>query len=1139
MNNNSNSRELADKLINWIREYSLTNIDSYQIDEENSIPAQLLEDFGKQGFFGMHISKKYGGLALKISDMLRVIEQISAIDLTLATLIIENIQGAHTLEKYATPHIKQTYLEKLAHGKILTAGAMTESAAGSNPRAMQTTATPNETGGWLLNGSKRWAGMADKAQLIAIYANQYDANNAWSGMSGFLVPGKSAGLEISPPSQTMGIRGFSKNALQLENVLVPAENLLGKIGEGMEIAQDNMMFIRLCLAASTVGAMKRCVQLAHRYAERRIIATGKLIENPVTQARLSEKLAILGAIDNFVYLVSAFYDENPSFVPEEAFVVCKVTGSEYLGKMADFLVQTLGARGYEEASGVSKIFRDARVFRIFEGPTEALNMYIGSKLSENNIELENFIGVLLKQPELFKQIKNTLNQVTDFCFTRKTRLFSKPFSLNYWLHALMGEIVTYGLLLAGIEYRLEQNKTGLEQSKIWAQEKYHEAIKKALCFSLTEKLVLEQNAIREIVTSYSDKIGDIDPVRTFKEIEIDPLLTSHHIDAPSSKQHLSEKQEMSGLSSGVHHIFEAQVALTPRAIAAVFQNETITYDRLNAEANKVANYLTREGIHKQMVALYIDRSIEMIIGLLGILKAGCAYLPLDPCFPEKSLGYMVEDSGTTTVLTQKTMNITPFSSRKILHIEDALALEDAATTFENQADFDGGNLCYLIYTSGSTGKPKGVMLSHKALSNLLNWHRHKIPGKRNVLQFTTLNFDMSFLEIFSALGSGGSLVLISEKDRMDHLKLSKVLKEYQVQQLILPVAYFKSLAAAKLESQYYQGVREIILAGEQLIVTPAILSFFKQLNACKLFNYYGPAESHVVTVFAFPERMEDWPEYPPIGKAIDNIQILLLDEDLNPVPFGEAGEIYIGGICLADGYINKPKLTSKVFIEIPDKTNPEKKWYRSGDFAKYLPDGNLLFVGRKDEQVKVRGYRIELQEIELNLLKHPRIKEAVVIVRKDLFVDQRLEAFLVLADKTDENIKGDILRFLKERMPAFMLPSQITILDNFPLSSTGKIDRHALMTDSRYSSSSPQDTIISPESETEKIIIDTMEEVFKTPIGVNYSFASIGGNSLLAMHIISKLKTRFHLEIPVYCLLSDPTIAATANRIDSLKQKKH
>lgn len=1154
--NHIHSREFADNLINWLRTYASTQIDSYLADSQGSFSPHIFMDLANEGFFGMHVSRQYGGLNLDLTDMLRVIEQLGAIDLTLSTIMIEVIQGAHTIENYASTSMKNQYLNKLSKGGLFTSGAMTESAAGSNPRAMKSLAIPYKENRWLLRGSKRWVGMANSAELIAIYVQQLDTNNDWVGMSGFLVPRNTPGLHIGAASPTMGLRGFSKHTIYLDDIEVTPENLLGESGQGMEIAQDNMMFIRLCLAAASIGSMKRCIQLMSRFAERRRIVTGLLIDNPVTLVRLSEMTAIVDALDNFVFSTANFYDVEPNLVPEEAFVVAKILGSEYLGHITDQLVQLLGARGYEEGSGVSQYFRDARVFRIFEGPTEALNMYLGSRVLDMNSKLEHFICKILNQEALFQEIQQTISQIKAGCLQRN-QLGNKPFSKEYWCQALVGEIITYGLLLAVTDYKfVKTNSSKLYRASIWARCKYYEIVNKSLNTSLGEKVLIQLSELHCIVSDYNQTIGNIEQIRKSQDATIDDYLKIKENQSAlkeerstTSYNQLSELEGYDEISIEeieqidtmalpniyVHQYVEQHAAQDPGVTALVNGDEQLSYRELNSKANQVANFLINEGFGaNKVVGIYIERSIEMIIGMLGILKSGSAYLPLDSNYPSKSLQFMFENSEAEVVLTHRVLaKKLPFTAKNVFFIEDILG--NASTDLEQNPKLkvDLDNLGYIIYTSGSTGKPKGVMLPHRALANLMNWHFGKISEKRNVLQFTTLSFDMSFIEIFSALGSGGTLTLISEEDRLDPWKFSKIVKQNSIQQLILPVSFLKVLTSAPIDRTYFNCLKEIIIAGEQLIVNSLILSFFAQLPSCKLLNYYGPAETHVVTAFTFPENTRDWPDYPPIGRPIFNTKILLLDESKQPVLPGNSGEIYIGGVSLAKGYINQPELTQEVFIldQWSDKKNT--RLYKTGDMGRYLPDGNLVFLGRKDEQLKVRGFRIEPQEIELELVRYPGVREAGVITKKGFDAVSHLEAFIVLEDNKDEKIINLIYSFLQEHLPPHMLPSVINLIDKMPLTDSGKIDRKKLEKYNKPISCSIN-KIEGPSTNTEKYILEIMESIFQFPIGINHSFTSIGGNSLLAMHVVTLLKEKFTVELPAHTVLSDAKISDTAKRIDLL-----
>ena len=1160
MHTKIDSQGNAQALIAWIRDYASTRIDSHLADERRCFPPHLFLDLGNQKFFGMHVSQKYGGLGLKTYDMLAVIQQIAAIDLTLALVVIESIQGAHTLEKYASESYRTQYLPQLAAGRILIAGAMTESAAGSNPRAMQSMAIANNHDGWIIRGSKRWVGMGSWATLIAVYVQQLDSQNNWLGMSGFLIPNGTQGLRMGPESLTVGIRGFAKNTIYLDDVKVNSEQLLGSIGQGMEIAQDNMMYIRLCLAAANVGAMKRCAQLMYRYAERRTIATGKLLENPVTLVRISELTAAIEAIENFVQLVSSYQDENNCPLPEEAFVVAKILGSEYLGWAVDMLVQLLGARGYEESNIATQIFRDARTFRIFEGPTEALNMYIGSRMLAPNPNLQNFLCNILGQETLFNEIKSAIEKTYQYCQLKKQELFVKPFSLNYWFQALAGEITTYGLLLAGMEYRLQKHySANFKRSRDWARNKFNEVIQKTLAFSPGESALITPSQLKSIVNDYAYNIGDIEQVRIMEDIFLDDLLkitptVSDQFDSPtplSTSITAAEMQIINKLNATnaifddnkcVHQLFEDIASQHPQAVAITFQNQQLTYQQLNIQANRLANYLRSKGVKENtLVAIYMERSIEMIIALLAILKA-VDYIPLAHDYPKERLKFMLEDSGAEIILTHKKLATElGFKGKEVIFLDEMnqlLLSMPEENIFSNVSNIDAA---YVIYTSGSTGKPKGIVLPHRALVNLLCWQREHLKGKRNVLQFTSLSFDMSFFEIFSAFCSGGTSVLISENDRLDLINFSKIIKKYSVEQLMLPVLFLKQLAESKIEKEYFLTLKEVITAGEQLIITPAIKSFFNKLPSCKLLNYYGPAETHVATAYQMPPDVSEWELSPPIGRPISNTKVLILDKNNKIAPIGVAGEILIGGVCLAKSYLNKEELTKERFIPDPWGKHPEERLYRTGDFAKYLPDGNIAYLGRIDDQVKIRGYRIELQEIEAHLVKCPSVKEGVVIAKSEKHGEKYLTAFIVPSNPAEKNIFSQIQRYLEQSLPSFMVPTAFNLIDNIPLTPSGKIDRRAL--EKLHSSTCAVnvhaiDELIAPKTKTEKAIIAIIEDLFNISVGINQNFAAIGGNSLLTMEIVNKIRQQLSVEVPAYSILSDPTIADIAKRVDRLISEK-
>lgn len=586
-----------------------------------------------------------------------------------------------------------------------------------------------------------------------------------------------------------------------------------------------------------------------------------------------------------------------------------------------------------------------------------------------------------------------------------------------------------------------------------------------------------------------------------------------------------------------HQLFEAQVERVPHLAAVTFADKQITYSELNQRANQLARRLRRHGVGPDaIVGLLVERSPEMVIGLLGILKAGAAYVPLDPAYPRQRLAFMIRDAKVSLVLTQKRLmgNLPD-------HDAQAVAVD---ADWQDITDEDTGNLhinvtadhpAYVIYTSGSTGRPKGVEMTHRALSNLLAWQLQNsaVGAAAKTLQFASLSFDVSFQEIFSTLGSGGNLILISEELQRDVSALWRFISHAAVERLFLPFVALQQVARIASDLGIYPvSLREVITAGEPLRMTPQIASLFEKLENCSLENQYGPTESHVVTSFRLSPPVNGWPGRPPIGRPIANSQVYVLDDDSSPVPVGVPGELYLGGACLARGYIHRPELTRERFVAHPFDSTPGARLYKTGDIARYLPDGNLEFVGRSDEQAKVRGYRIEPGEIESVLSTHPAVQESAVIVsgQDD---EKRIVAYIV---SRGEISLSDLRGFLKESLPDYMIPSAFMIIDKLPVTASGKLDRRALPA----TAAEPLDPSAGQSVLARNLVEEIVSEIWaavlmKTRVGVHDSFFELGGHSLLATQLLSRLRDAFQLELPLRSLFESPTVAGIASKIAELR----
>jgi amino acid adenylation domain-containing protein len=595
----------------------------------------------------------------------------------------------------------------------------------------------------------------------------------------------------------------------------------------------------------------------------------------------------------------------------------------------------------------------------------------------------------------------------------------------------------------------------------------------------------------------------------------------------------------------IHQLFEAQVERTPDAIAVVFENQQLTYQQLNRRANQLAHYLQKLGVKPDtLVGICVERSLEMLMGLLGILKAGGVYVPLDPAYPQERLAFMLQDIQAPVLLTQQQLveNLPAHEAQVVcLDTDWETMAREREENLEHEVTLD--NLVYTIYTSGSTGKPKGIAMSHRCLSNLISWQLQNstVRNGAKTLQFTSLSFDVSCQEIFSTWCSGGTLVLISEELRRDAVGLWRFIANEGIERLFLPFVALQQLAeVADTQGLIASSLLEIITAGEQLQITPQIANLFKQLKGCTLHNQYGPAESHVVTAFTLKGSPQYWPVLPPIGRPIANTQIYIFDSHLQPVPIGVPGELHIGGVGLARGYLNRPELTQEKFIPNPFlnskftlQNSKCDRLYKTGDLARYLPNGTIEFLGRLDNQVKLRGFRLELGEIETAIAQHPSIQQTVVTARVDNSGDKRLVAYIVL-DPEQTVTTDELRRFLKQKLPDYMVPSAFVFLDTLPLTPNGKIDRRALPAPD---SSRPdlEETFVAPGTPTEQQIADIWTQLLKLEqIGIHDNFFALGGHSLLATQVISRLRQGFGIELPLQTLFEAPTVSELSSRIETI-----
>jgi len=641
-----------------------------------------------------------------------------------------------------------------------------------------------------------------------------------------------------------------------------------------------------------------------------------------------------------------------------------------------------------------------------------------------------------------------------------------------------------------------------------------------------------------------------------------------------------------------HQLFEMQVEQTPEAIAVVFEDEQLTYRELNSRSNQLAQYLRQLGVGAEvLVGICIERSCEMIVGVLGILKAGGAYLPLDPTYPQERLSFMLSDAQVSILLTQRQWVdrfVTQGYRWSFISVSDRDSYTIATTTIgttphsvtplldSNESHY---NLAYVIYTSGSTGKPKGVMVQHQGLCNLAaaQIRVFNLQPQNRILQFASLSFDASIFEMVMALRIGATLYLAKEETLKSVSALMHLLQERQITHVTLPPTLLSVLPAADLPA-----LQTVICAGEACSADIAR----RWAGGRRFFNAYGLTEA---TIWSTIDEFNYMSDRPTLGRPIANTQVYLLDSQLQPVPIGAVGELYIGGDGLARGYLNRPDLTTERFLPHPFSHKPGARLYKTGDLARYHADGKLEFLGRKDSQVKIRGFRIELKEIEWAIAQHPAVRESVVIAREDVpgdsgeserrkppvrtFQDKRLVAYIVSISVPDRDssspttaatytiphsvkqvCKGSnenrynpqqassvggqdlalLLRcFLKEKLPEYMVPSAFVVLEALPLTPNGKVDRRALPAPNPLRSES-ESSFVAPQTSMEVTLAHIWANLLNLEqVGIYDNFFELGGDSLLSMRLMEQIYQQCDRELPLSALFLAPTVERLANRLQS------
>ncbi|UIN44643.1 bacitracin non-ribosomal peptide synthetase BacA [Bacillus licheniformis] len=625
--------------------------------------------------------------------------------------------------------------------------------------------------------------------------------------------------------------------------------------------------------------------------------------------------------------------------------------------------------------------------------------------------------------------------------------------------------------------------------------------------------LFKEETIQKIAEDYFRILEEVSENRDVALYQIDMISSQEKRTLLESFNHTKTAYPK---GKAIHQLFEEQAKRIPDHTAVVFEDQKLTYRQLNEKANQVARLLREKGVKPDtLVGIMMERSSDMITAILGVLKAGGAYLPIDPEYPLERMRYMAFDSQVKVIISDVPLGkgLTA-ESIELIHMADERIAEQDRSDIDNVNQ--SGDLAYVIYTSGSTGKPKGVMIEHQSLINLCRWHQScfEVGQNDNSSIYASISFDAFVWELFPYITAGATVHVLNQETRLDVEKLNRYFHDHHITISFLPTPVCEQFTALDNHS-----LRTLLTGGDKLNV-------FKE-KSYQIVNNYGPTENTVVaTSFPIDKSYQNI----PIGKPIDNVKVYILNKDLQLCPLGASGELCIAGEGLARGYVNRPELTREKFIENPFV--PGERMYRTGDLAKMLPDGNIQFLGRVDQQVKIRGYRIEPGEIENQLLKYEKIEEAAVIAREDGDHDPYLCAYV----KAKKEVEPEKIRaFLKKSLPDYMIPQHFVQLDRLPLTVNGKVDKKSLPVPER--SAAMDRRYEAPRDQMEEKLVSIWEEALGiNKIGINSNFFEVGGHSLKAAALVSTIHKELNVKLPLRKIFETPTIKGLREYIGAAKE---
>lgn len=1097
--------EPVEPVLSWIREYANDHSIDLETPETFTHVRTALLAFGA---FGLETPVESGGLGLDRRGSLRVLAQLASLDLSLAcSVLLHQLASAPVL---ASPSLDARLVRDVATGRASVALALSEPGAGSNPRAMTTTALRAGDRGYHLTGHKSWCSNAARAdQLVVI------ARTASSGTSAFLVPRDANGVEISAPIPTMGMRGLPTHEVRLRGVFVESERRLGAEGEGLALAERALSVGRLGIAAMSSGAAKRSLQWAMRFASRRRIHAGLLVDDPIFRARIAELDRAIVAVDALMERITDRVDagDPPSGLVLDA---CKIAATEWLGRAHDVAMQSLGARGYSEQAPVARAMRDARMLRIGEGPTEALLAHLGGSLDADPHCLDAFLVDALGQPVLATTLSDAAGATHD----------PSNGELRFeWL----GRLALETLVAASSAHdRIDRRDVAR-----WTLARVTACIAEGAAPSPDDARTLVARIAR-----YDGAVGSLSSVSA-RDRQTDPWLApgdaggDANLTVPESSRTLTpaELAQLTRFERGaalaqeatrstVHGAIRARALAQPGSVACTCGPRRVDYSTLWSRATRLSALLARAGVRPgDLVPVCVPRGPALIESALAVLAAGAVYVPLDAASPRERLVRML-GFAHPLVLTTRSLATMAWGSPVVAH-DDEREWPDAGLFVERSPE----DACFVIHTSGSTGAPKRVALPHGALHAMIV-SRNAVDGigaNDRVLPNSTATFDASVWELFGPLVSGSALTFVSDAElEWDPAAVSEVVRRARVTTIQLVPSQLASLLEAAAPGDL-ASVERVFCGGEKL--SRDLASRVARETSARLYNVYGPAEATIECT---------WHRVDPngrgavaIGRPYPGRRIHVVDASLARVAPGVPGEILIAGFGVGTGYLGASEADAARFVSDPFAGESDARAYRTGDLGRFRDDGELEFLGRIDRQMKVRGIRIEPGEIEAVLLEDPAIARAVVVAPERRPGDRWIVAYVV--PRADYELDEDRLRAIASaRLPRTHVPSAFVILGELPLLPSGKVDQ-ARLPPPRVSS----DAVGEPGTETERAAASLFAAVLGAGgVSLDDDFFALGGDSLSAARVLAKVRAELGASVQLRALLAHPTPRWLASEIE-------